>query len=194
MHKTLLALATLAACGSASAAFTGDAAPGNWAVSNLGTLTGTFSLGTALFSSSQLVMIGSDSSSGCTGASYGVAGSCELRVSLNQPGIYSFDYSYVSLDSDGPGGDLFGVVVNGTRVLPQISDPGGAVAQIGTRSFTATSSFAFFLNCTDCLGGKSTVTISNFNVSPIPEPSTLALWLAGGVAAGGMAWRRRLQG
>lgn len=194
MKKTLLALATLATCGTAAAAFTGTAAPGSWSVANVGTLNGSPSPGTALFTTTQLVMLGADSSNGCTGASYGFLGACELRVSLNQPGTYSFDWSYVSFDADGPGGDQFGVFVDGLRVAPSISDLGGAVSQAGNRSFVATSSFAFFLNCTDCTGGKATVTISNFTLAPIPEPSTLALWLAGGAAVAGWARRQRQRG
>ncbi len=191
MKKILLALAAVIACGSAAAQFTGPQAAANWTVGNLGALNGNVSFGTALFAPSQLVLVGADASSGCTGGVYGFAGPCELRVTLNQPGIYTFDYAYTSFDSDGPGGDLFGVLVDGVRVSPTVSDPGGAVSQAGTRSFTALSSFGFFVNCSDCTGGEARVTISSFRVSPVPEASTLALWLAGGAAVAGIASRRQ---
>jgi hypothetical protein len=194
MKKILLALAAAAACGSATAQFSGPMAPVNWSVTNVGTLTGNVTLGTALFTLRQLVLVGADASLGCTGGTYGFAGPCELRVTVNQPGIYTFDYSYVSFDADGPGGDLFGVIVDGVRVAPSISDPGGAVSQAATRSFTAQSSFGFFLNCSDCTGGEATATITSFSVAAIPEPGTLALWLAGGAVLAGVAMRRRRRG
>ncbi|HEX2539699.1 MAG TPA: PEP-CTERM sorting domain-containing protein [Caldimonas sp.] len=95
------------------------------------------------------------------------------------PGIYSFSWSYLTTDTAGPGGDLFGVLVDSSRVL--LSDPGGANAQSGMRTFAAASSFGWFLNCTDCIGGSATATISQFDfmAAAIPEPETYALLLAG---------------
>jgi hypothetical protein len=79
-------------------------------------------------------------------------------------------------DADGPPGDIFGVIVDGNRI--QLSDPGGANGQGGSRQFNAASSFGFFLNCTDCTGGTATTVVSDF-VGVVPESSTVALMLAG---------------
>lgn len=191
MKKILLPLALTVLCGAASADFSGASAPANWVIANTGTYTGAPLVnGSAVFTSSQLTLSGADSTGGCTGAVYGFAGPCQVQVSINLPGIYSFAYAYTTQDSAGAGGDIFGVIVNGARVVPSISDLGGAVSQSGTRTITATSSFGFFLNCTDCTGGKAVVTISDFSVSAVPEPSTWALGLAGGAALAAAAMRR----
>ena len=191
MKKSLLALAATVLCGAASADFSGPTAAANWTVANTGTLTGApISIGMAAFTLAQLTLTGANAATGCAGGVYGFAGPCQMQATINLAGIYSFDYVYGTLDADGPMGDIFGVIVNGVRVSPFISDPGGAVTQSGTRSFVASSSFGFFLNCTDCTGDTATVTITNFNLSPIPEPSSLALWLAGGLVAA-VSVRRR---
>ena len=191
--RILCSLVAAALSGAAQADFTGPTAPGSFAVVNVGNLQGNGPVqGTALFSNSQLQIAGADTQdgAGCSGGVYSVIGPCEIRVSINLGGTYSFDWSYFTADADGPGGDMFGVIVDGTRTT--ISDLGGAVSQLGQSSYVALSSFAWFLNCTDCTGGRATVTISSFNLSPVPEPAAAALWLAGlAAAAGAVRLRRR---
>jgi hypothetical protein len=123
--------------GPAAANFTGATAPANWTVTNTGTLTGgSPTLGTATFSTTQLMMTG---------------------------------------------GDLFGVIVDSTRI--PLTDPFGADAQSGTRTFAAASSFGWFINCTDCVGGSATSTISQFTfAAAVPEPESYALMVAGVLA------------
>jgi hypothetical protein len=122
-------------------------------------------------------MTGSDSLSpsgdtpSCSGGFFQTLGPCQLQATINMPGTYSFSWSYLMSDTAGPGGDLFGVIVDSTRI--QLSDPGGADAQTGTRTFAANSSFGWFVNCTDCIGGSATSTISQFTfAAAVPEPET----------------------
>ncbi len=181
-------LALLGFAGPAAADFTGPTAPANWVVTNTGTLTGgSPTLGTATFSTTELTMTGSDSlspsgfSPSCSGGFFQTLGPCQLQVTLNTPGTYSFSWSYLTSDDAGPGGDLFGVIVDSTPI--QLSDPGGANSQSGTNSFAAASSFGWFVNCSDCIGGSATATISRFDfAAAVPEPETYALMLAGAFA------------
>jgi hypothetical protein len=196
----IVSLAALSLAGPAAAVdFTGPVAPAVWTVAQTGTLTGgSPSPGSATFSTTQLVLTGANSLSpsgdapSCSGGFFQTLGPCQLQVTANLPGTYSFAWSYLTSDAAGPGGDIFGVVVDSTRIA--VSDPGGATAQSGTRSFQASSSFGWFMNCTDCIGGSATSTISQFNFTAavIPEPETYLLMIAGalGLAARLRARRR----
>ena len=184
-------LALLGFAGPAAADFSGPVAPATWTVTNTGTLTGASpTLGSATFTTTQLALTGSDSlspsgdSPSCAGGFFQTLGPCQLQVTRNLPGTYTFSWSYLTSDAAGPGGDLFGVIVDSNRI--QLSDPGGANAQSGTSTFAANSSFGWFVNCTDCIGGSATATISRFAfAAAVPEPETYALMLAGvlGLAA-----------
>ena len=195
--STLLMLALAALAVPAQAQFSGPYAPANWTTLSTGTLAGTgTSAGSASFSSSLLTLVGGNgvapagSDASCVGGTYGFAGPCQIQTTIGAPGTYSFHWSYLTADADGPAGDIFGVVVNGVRT--SLSDPGGSISQSGDRTFTASSSFGWFLNCSDCTGGAATAMITNFTVAqPIPELSTYALMAAGLAALGALSGRRR---
>lgn len=169
--------------------FTGPAAPANFVVSLSGSLVGPLTAGGAVFSATELALTGGDASTGCDGGVYAtLPGPCEVRALLLQGGDYRFDWAYASADGAGPAGDIFGVVVDGQ--VSALSDPGGAVSQSGSRLYTASSSFGWFLNCTDCTGGNATVTLSNFSTTAVPEPASALLMLAGLAGAGALRrWR-----
>jgi hypothetical protein len=118
-----------------------------------------------------MTLTGGNSTGACVGGSFGMSGPCELRATVSLGGIYSFNYSYLTSDVAGPAGDIFGVIVDGVHT--QISDPVGAILQAGLRTFTAMSSFGFFVNCTVCIDGAATATITNFSraeVVAVPGP------------------------
>ena len=177
-----------------AAAALGSAGLGDFSVANTGTLIGApIQPGTAVpVSATQLQLTGADAATGCVGGIYSDASSpCALLVTLARAGDYSFSWAYSTADGAGPGGDLFGVVVDGQATV--MSDLGGPITQSGSASFSATTSFGWFINCTDCFGGSASVLVSNFATTAVPEPAGVLLWLAG-LAAIGAAHRRRING
>jgi len=180
--------------------FTDVFAPGQWTVSFLGTLTGgSPNAGNVIMTNTSTAITGGNAiapppggdTPACVGGVYGFVGPCEVDVvTTHIMNPFSFQWSYVTNDTGGPGGDLFGVLVNGARI--QLSDVGGPVTQTGQFTVnTATTSFGWYVNCTDCIGGAATATITNFRAGTVPEPATL--WLTS-LALMGLAFSRRSRG
>ena len=169
--------------------FIGPGSPGARATSATGNLALNAGGGSATASSASLVLLGGDAEpNGCTGAVFSVLGPCRIQAVYTAPGIYSFTWAYTTADGAGPAGDMFGVLVDGVALT--LSDLGGAVVQgANSKQYAATTSFGWFLNCTDCTGGAATATITALAV---PEPAAWALMLVGGCAVAGRAWRRKV--
>ncbi|MEJ7667696.1 MAG: PEP-CTERM sorting domain-containing protein [Casimicrobiaceae bacterium] len=193
MRKRVLALAVgvlaLAASLPASAiiGFNDLFDPSEWATTVLGNLIGgSPNPGTTSMSNSDLSITGGDSISpdpandapGCAGGIFGfITSPCEIRITTTgfpTPFLFSFRWDYVTSDTAGPLGDLFGMLVNDVRT--QLSDPGGPLNQSGLIEVIANTSFGWFINCTDCIGGPATARISAFQaIAQVPEPGLLAL-------------------
>ncbi len=185
-----LALIVTVAQPALAAGFTGPLDPSQFSTTNVGSFSGAvLVLGSAAFTPTQLTLVGSDAADpGCTGGAYATLSSpCELRTSTAHGGTYSFNWAYTTVDGAGAAGDIFGVVVDGTHIA--LSDPGaGAAPQGGSSSFTAATSFGWFLNCTDCTSGNATAIITN--AALVPEASTTVLLLAGLLGMANLAARR----
>ena len=197
MQRSILftLLAAVLAGPAMAAPVTGTAGLGNFSVDNTGTLDGNpILLGTAVpVSVTQMLLTGSDAAVGCVGGVFSMATSpCALMVTLGLAGDYSFHWAYNTADGAGPAGDIFGVVVDGQATV--MSDLGGAINQSGNASFSASSSFAWFVNCTDCSGGSASVSITQFSTTAVPEPTTAALVLAALAGAAGLRRRRQSAG
>jgi len=127
------------------------------------------------------------------GSEYGLEGSLVTQsFSVAAGQTLSFDWSFSSTDAYYL--DHAFAIINGqVFTLATSSQPGGA-SQSFLHSFSqaGTVSLAFGVIDTEDFEGVSTLSISNLQVSAVPEPSTYALLLAGlGVVAVGA---RRRQG
>lgn len=196
MAAALLAASIALPAHGAVSGFTGSYAPGTWTTSVSGNLTGAAG-GSASVTAAMLTLTGGNDvgpdpanfAPACIGAVSGVPGACQIQfVTTNVLDNFVFDWAYVSNDSSGAGNDLFGVLIDGVRT--QLSDPGGAINQSGHLLVGATSSFGWYVNCTDCIEGAAVATITNFQAGVVPEPGVVAL-LGAGLVAGGVARSRR---
>lgn len=103
----------------------------------------------------------------------------------------SFDWSLSTTGFDADYRDRAFVALDG-QLLPTLGEAaatpvaGRFSLELGTGSHTV----AFGLLDIDATDGLSTLSISNFSVSPVPEPASWAL-MAGGLALCGVAARRR---
>ena len=158
-----IAIGTLAACGGSSDI---------WSLSVSEVSKTLAKPGSSIQTSDVYTLTGGDGSpakadgSACAGGQYGFATSpCQVAVMSTDGtvrGTVSFDWTYATKDTSGPGADLFGVIVDGTTI--PLSDPGGMQEQSGRKVVTVTSSMSWYLNCTDCTQGEAQAKVSAITV------------------------------
>ena len=125
------------------------------------------------------------------------SGTTDYTTTAAAAGTVTFNWNYATADnlvscSNLPNNfcDPFLVLVNGVGTIPL--NPSGGTTQSGTSTFNvlAGDSFGFRIATADNLGGRGSVTISNFSApapvpASVPEPSTvLSLLVLGGLGAG----------
>jgi hypothetical protein len=158
-----IAIGTLAACGGSTDI---------WSLSVSEVSKTLAKPGSAIQTSDVYTLTGGDGNpakadgSACAGGQYGFATSpCQVTVVSTDGtvrGNVSFDWSYATKDTSGPGADLFGVIVDGTMI--PLSDPGGMQVQSGRKVVTVTSSMSWYINCTDCTQGEAQAKVSAITV------------------------------
>lgn len=165
--SVLAVVAGAAFAGVASADFTGDYAPGNWTVDTNG--NGFVQTHTA----STLVVVGSDAGTG----SFEYV---DVLTTVTQDGWISFDWAYDSNDDPGFDAGLYYSTGSGFVFL---SDTGGTSGSVGSVAVSVGDFIAFSVESADGLFGPGTVTITNFNFTPVPAPGAMALLGVAGLAA-----------
>jgi PEP-CTERM motif-containing protein len=135
---------------------------------------------------------------------------CLVIVQIDAPeaATVRFAWHYETTDRDGPSFDRFGYTegesfgqlsTDGppptgpgapTRCDDRV-DPGCIQDGFASVDVTRNTPFGFAIDCTDCRLGPASVTISNFEVTPVPEPTSLLL-VGSSMAGVGLArWRQR---
>lgn len=167
IHHLLALVATavaVVACGGGSSSTSPIAAPSSGPSTSLQSQNLTSPGSVTISSDNQsITLVGGDTTTagGCPNAQYGfAAGSCFVSATFPNMAASSFDWTYSTKDTSGPGADIFGIIVDGKRIV--LSDQGGAPTQSGKRDVPAAASVVFFVDCTDCTDGAATVNVTNF--------------------------------
>lgn len=160
----------------ANGGFIGDYSPGNFTLTNTAA-DGWFEV---VSGGSELHLYGGNTGTGLTG-------NTDLLVTAALGGLFSFTYSYTSLD--WPGFDRAGYLVNGLFTV--LADTDGQTGEVKLPLLTG-DIFGFRVVTDDNLGEPGVLSITQFSTpglpATVPEASTMWLLAGGGVL---LALRKR---
>lgn len=179
----------------ASAQFSGDYAPSNWSETCASggpsaTCVGADNNGSVDTSGAPLsiALLGSDTGSDDPSTR-------DFTITMPTAGTVSFHWHYTTVDdaaSFDPAGYVVGSLPSGRVQLPLDSDTTASGDWSSGGPLAAGTQIGFWSGTVDNRFGASTLVISNFAVTPVPEPASAALLAAGlaGLASVGRARRR----
>ena len=176
--KRALAYAAAAAVATtttvASADFTGDYAPENWAATNTG--------GSVTNDGSTAVITGPDE---------GIQDSIFYSIQIAEDGFLQFDWEYTNLLGDYGSYDYAGWIIGNDFTLLATNDDALNSPAFGSESISVQQGqfFSFVVTSFDGEFGAGQLTITNFD-AVVPEPSAMGI-LAAGTIGGLLASRRR---
>ena len=177
----------LGVSGAANADFSGAYEPKSWTF----TFNSTDGGGSvdATGAPSFLTLTGSDKNG--NNATGGYASDQDITIVAVAESIISFTGTYETFDVRGPSYDPVGLLLNG--VFTQLTDDFGAAFQTNSLSFhvNAGDIFGFRAHSVDSSWGGSESVGFNFEITPVPEPETYAMFMAGLGLMGFIARRRK---
>ena len=175
----------LGVSGAANAASSGDYAPAKWTFFSSDGGGSIDATGAPSF----LTLTGSDKNG--NSATSGYVSDQDITIAAVAESIVSFTGTYETFDVRGPSYDPVGLLLNG--VFTQLTDNFGADFQTDSFSFhvNAGDIFGFRAHSVDSSWGGSESVGFNFEITPVPEPETYALFMAGLGLMGFIARRRK---
>ncbi len=167
--SSVLALVSVAVfAGIACADFSGDYAPANW---SLGSSSNGF---VDVHDATTLVLVGTDDGTNTFGWT-------DLRITVPQTGLISFDWAYSSSDEHGVDRGLY--YANSTAWV-LLSDTNGQSGTVSNIAVSALDSFIFTIESEDSLFGPGVLVVTNFGFTTVPTPGALAMLGLAGLATG----------
>lgn len=125
---------------------------------------------------------------------YGTEGSVAWQsFSVAAGDTLSFSWTFTTRENDF---EDHAFAVLGGQVLTLATRTQGGGSGAFSHVFTQGGTFTLGLGVIDTVDylGVSTLQVSGLSVTPVPEPGTLAMWLAGIAGLGGLRLRRRASG